>query len=111
MTHHNFTVMAEVKLNTSHQELVLLKDRFFLRGLGGGGVYPVCLFLRAHKCGCTCLRVRYGSSEIEESLCVSVPLDPAEVLHHSLGCFGQALGIRHHLVSRRRIHIHAGDAR
>lgn len=47
MTHHSFTVMAEVKLNASHQEL--LKDRIFLRG----GGYPGCLFLRA-----TCSQAR-----------------------------------------------------
>lgn len=27
MTHHSLTVMAEVKLNASHQELVLSKDK------------------------------------------------------------------------------------
>lgn len=109
MTHHGVTVVAEVKLNTSHQELVLLKDSF-LRGWWGGGL-PFVFMQHAHERGCTCLRVRDGASEIEESLCVSVPLDPAEVLHHPLGCFGQTLGIRHHLVSRRRIYIHTGDAR
>lgn len=47
--------------------------------------------------------VCYLVCEIVESLCVSVPLDPAEVLYYSLYCFGQTLGIRHHLV---HIHIH-----
>lgn len=52
----------------------------------------------AHKYSCTCLCVCYSTREIVESLCVSVPLDPAEVLHYSLRCFGQTLGIHHHLV-------------
>lgn len=43
---------------------------------------------------CVC----YIMSEIVESLSVSVPLDPAEVLYYSLCCSGQTLWVRHHLV-------------
>lgn len=58
---------------------------------------------RPHRKSCTCLC--YIMSETVESLCVSVPLDPAEVLYYSLYCSGQTLGIRHHLV-HTNIHIH-----
>lgn len=36
--------------------------------------------------------------QVVEPLRVSVPLDPAEVLHHPLRRPGQALGVGHHLV-------------
>lgn len=63
--------MAEVELNASQQELVLRETFVVQPALPGQVVDP---------------------------LRVSVPLDPAEVLHHPLGGPGQALGVGHHLV-------------
>lgn len=40
----------------------------------------------------------YRVGDVVKPLRVPVPLDPAEVLHYSVGCFGQTVGIRHHLV-------------
>lgn len=44
-----------------------------------------------------CLRVRSGAGQVVDPLRVSVPLDPAEVLHHPLHRPGQAVGVGHHL--------------
>lgn len=70
-THRGFPVMAEVELNASQQELVLRETSVLRPSLPGQVVDP---------------------------LRVSVPLDPAEVLHDPLGGPGQALGVGHHLV-------------
>lgn len=45
-----------------------------------------------------CLRVRGVVGEVVEPLGVSVPLHPAEFLHHPLCCFGQTLWIDQHLI-------------
>lgn len=70
-THRSFPVMAEVELNASQQELVLRET------------FVVCPTL---------------PGQVVDPLRVSVPLDPAEVLHDPLRGPGQALGVGHHLV-------------
>lgn len=92
MTYHSFTVMAGVKLNTSQQELVLQQTFVLLFSLPDHEYIPILQF--PWTCLCVCRSVR----EIVESLRVSVPLDPAEVLHYSLCCSGQTIWIHHHLV-------------
>lgn len=68
--HRSFPVMAEVELNASQQELVL-REAFV--------VQPTL------------------PAQVVDPLRVSVPLDPAEVLHDPLRGPGQALGVGHHL--------------
>lgn len=70
-THHSFPVMVEVELNASQQELVL-RETFLVQPAVPG--------------------------QVVDTLLVSVPLDPAEVLHDPLRRPGQALGVGHHLV-------------
>lgn len=62
--------MAEVELNASQQELVL-REAFVVQPTLPG--------------------------QVVDPLRMSVPLDPAEVLHDPLGGPGQALGVGHHL--------------
>lgn len=63
--------MSEVELNASQQELVL-REMFLVQPAMPG--------------------------QVVDTLLVSVPLDPAEVLHDPLRGPGQALGVGHHLV-------------
>lgn len=109
MSYHSFTVMVGVKLNTSHQELVLSKthDTDFVLFSVFCAIYN-CLFMAMQCPPSTYLCVCSIMSDIVHSLCVSVPLDPAEVLHYSLCCPGQTLGMGHHLVqthTHKRIDI------
>ena len=47
----------------------------------------------------TVYMVCYPVCEVEESLCLAVPLDPAELLCHPV--FGQALWAQHHLLEHQ----------
>lgn len=82
--------MVEVKLNASQQELVL-HETFVVTRSVRSGVEPTVTG--------ACLCVRSGAGQVVDPLCASVPLDPAEVLHHPLHRPGQVVRVGHHLVS------------